>query len=113
MCSLCGVIGGKAHWTEASGPSGASSAAGNLPTRLGERQERVRLLNAVLKSYGLTLDDWAGTAYVVRTRTGRSALVENLAQLWASAEGLLGRSCDPLDPDLLAALARGAGAAES
>lgn len=111
MCSLCGALGGKAHWTEDPRPVGVPSQASARPTRLRERQERVRLLNRVLKPYGLTLDDWAGTAYVVRSRTGQSALVDNLTQLWSAAETMQGRPCDPLDGELLAALSPRAGPA--
>jgi hypothetical protein len=106
MCSLCGVLGGTVHWTEERRPAGAPAESGPPPTRLRERQQRVRLLNLVLKSYGLTLDDWAGSSYILRTRTGQSALVDHLTQLWAAAERLQHRACDPLDPDLLQSLSR-------
>ena len=108
MCSLCGVLGGKTHWTESSGPGGSLAEAGLYASRAGERQERVRLLNRVLAPFALTLDDWAGASYVVRTRTGQSAIVENLTQLWAAAERLQKRPCDPLAPELILALAGGA-----
>jgi hypothetical protein len=110
MCSLCGVLGGTVHWTEERRPVDPQAEGGSPPTRLRERQERVRLLNLVLKSYGLTLDDWSGTSYVLRTRTGQSALVDHLTQLWATAERLQHRPCDPLDPDLLRALSGSAAA---
>jgi hypothetical protein len=70
------------------------------------RQELTRLLCGVLKPYGLTVDDWAGSAYLLRTRTGNSVLVENLSQLWAQAEAMQRRACDPLDAGLLAELKR-------
>lgn len=104
MCSLCGVLGGKAHWTEEARPAGDTAGAAR-PMRLRERQERVRLLNLVLGAYGLTVDDWAGTSYVLRTRTGRIALVNHLTELWIQAEKMQRRPCDPLDPELLRSLA--------
>lgn len=104
MCSLCGVLGGKTHWTESSGPAGSLAEAGLYATRGAERQERVRLLNRVLRPFGLTLGDWAGASYVLRSRTGQSELVENLTQLWPAAERLQKRPCDPLDPEVIAAL---------
>ena len=58
-----------------------------------------------MKHYGLSLGDWTGSTYVLRTHTGRTQLVENLAELWAAAETLTGREIDPLDPALLARLA--------
>ena len=69
-----------------------------------ERQERVRLVNRVLDPFGLVLAEWAASSYVLRTKTGRSEMVPDLGALWPAAERLLGRPCDPLDPDLLARL---------
>ncbi len=105
MCSLCGVLGGRGHWTDAA--TNPATFRGRLDgsTRRGERQQRTRLVNAVLAHYGLTLSDWAGASYVLRTGTGRTALVENLTELWAAAEDLVKAPCDPLDESLLAALA--------
>jgi hypothetical protein len=65
---------------------------------------RVALLNRVLSHYGLSLSDWAGSVYTLRDAKGRSAVVSDLGSLWGEAEKLTGRSLDPLDPDLLAAL---------
>ena len=104
MCSLCGVLGGRGHWTESS--ANPEAFAGNDVTRRRERQSRTRLANRVLSHYGLSLSDWSGHAYVLRTRTGRTAMVDSLGALWASAEALLGAPCDPLDESLIAALGR-------
>ncbi len=119
--------GGERHWTEraaspaifgaanADGAAGAAAAgsgggtvgAGRPPvTAAHERQQRVRLVNRVLDPLGLVLSDWSASSYVLRTKTGRSALVPHLGELWPAAERLLGRPCDPLDPDLLSRLAR-------
>ena len=106
MCSLCGVLGGKGHWTDSSTTPEAFRSRSEATTRRRERQERTRLANAVLKHYGLTLADWAGASYVLSTRTGRKVLVDNLAEVWAAAESLGKTSCDPLDDTLLTALAR-------
>lgn len=108
MCSLCGVLGGKTHWTEEPRPAEALPEGAARHTRLRERQERVRLLNLVLNAYGLTVDDWGGTSYVLRKRTGQSAIVNHLTELWAAAERMQRRPCDPLDPELVAALASAA-----
>jgi len=94
MCSLCGVLAGADHWTDAGG-----AASGQA------RQVRTRVANAVLDHYGLRLDEWAG-GLVLRNRTGRSAILPHLGALWPAAEDLAGRTCDPLDPALLAALDR-------
>jgi hypothetical protein len=65
---------------------------------------QLRLLNRVLSHYGLRLDEWAGRVYVLRDRTGRTAVVEDLSAMWREADRLLGRPLDPLDPELLASL---------
>jgi hypothetical protein len=33
--------------------------------------------------------------------TGRTEIIDHLAHLWSSAEAMIGRPCDPLDPALL------------
>ena len=119
MCGLCGMFAGDRHWTEraaspaifgAAGRTGDSGGDGSPPrtrvTPARERQERVRLVNRVLDPLGLVLAEWAASSYVLRTKTGRSEMVPDLGALWPAAERLLGRPCDPLDPDLLARLAR-------
>jgi hypothetical protein len=47
------------------------------------------------------VDEWEGTAYVLRTRTGESVLCADLATLFVEAERLARRPLDPLDPELL------------
>jgi hypothetical protein len=93
MCSLCGVLG-QPHWAEA----GSSRRA---------RIERVRLVKRILGHFGLVLDDWSGSVYIVRDRKGRAEVVDDLGGLWAAAERLAGRPLDPLDPALVTALDRG------
>jgi hypothetical protein len=58
-------------------------------------------VNRVLDHFGLRLDDWAGRVYVLRDRTGRTAVVDNLGILWTEAARLAGRPLDPLDPGLI------------
>ncbi len=105
MCSLCGVLGGRAHWTDSASHADAFPNRAET-TRRAERQHRTRIANAVLGHYGLALTDWTGASYVLATRTGRTAMVDNLSELWASAEALLGAPCDPLDESLIAGLGR-------
>ena len=104
MCSLCGVLYGRAHWTESSGSPEAFQSRHEPHTRIRERQERVRVVNQVLKHYGLRLSDWQGNSYMLHQSTGRTELVENLSELWTAAEGLIKRPLDPLNADLLASL---------
>ena len=111
MCSLCGILAGKGHWTESAANPEVFDGRDERHTVARERQQRTRILNVVLAHYGLSVSDWAASRYVLRSRTGRSALVANLNELWAEAERLLGRPCDPLDPSLLSELSRAEAAA--
>jgi hypothetical protein len=90
MCVLCNVLV-EEHWADGAGGRRA-------------RVFRVRLLNRVLRFYGLRLDDWSGRVLVLRDAKGRSAVVADLGSLWREAERLAGRKLDPLDPALLATL---------
>jgi hypothetical protein len=100
MCGLCGILGGGEHWTDRPGERAA---------RRRERLERVRLVNAVLRHYGLKLEDWQGSSFLLTSRTGRMEIVDSLGALWPVATQLAGRRLDPLDPALVAALERQAG----
>jgi hypothetical protein len=104
MCALCGILGGSGEWSDsASAP--ATFANRTAPqTRLRERQDRTRLLNAVLKYHGITVKDWSGNSYLLSGRTGRTAIVNSVGEIWSAMERIGGRSCDPLDDDYLNAL---------
>jgi hypothetical protein len=104
MCGLCGVLGADDHWTEAAGNTRAFETSTRRRTRRQERLHRVAIGNKILARYGLQLSEWQGSSYVLRTRTGRSEIVPHLAALWPVAEALAGRPCDPLDPEIIAAL---------
>ena len=107
MCSLCGTLGGKGHWTDTSSTPDAFRASTVPMTSQRERRQRVALVNKILKHYALTLEDWEGTSYLLRSRTGRTEIVNNLSDMWAMAETMIHRPCDPLDPRLLSALSGG------
>jgi hypothetical protein len=101
MCALCGVLGGKEHWTAPVKREGVY-ALGEEPTdRRRERRRRISEANAILGLFGLSLEDWQADSYILRNRTGKSAIVANLAVLWPVAEALAGRPLDPLDPKIL------------
>jgi hypothetical protein len=90
MCGLCGVLLSES-WAEEAGDRRA-------------RVLRLKLLNRVLAHFGLRLDEWGGRVYVLRDRTGRTAMVDDLSAIWREAERLAGGPLDPLDPELLARL---------
>jgi hypothetical protein len=97
MCALCGVLGSEDHWTDGWQPF----FTGEPPTRRARRLARVAAANLVLTEFGLRLADWEGAKYQLSSRTGRTEIVDNLAQVWQAAERILGRACDPLDPSLI------------
>ena len=105
MCSLCGILAGRGHWTESASSPEVFARRAEIHTPGRERQHRTRILNVVLGHYGLSLSDWTAGKSVLRSATGRSALVEDVGGLWPAAERLAGRPLDPLDPALLASFA--------
>lgn len=105
MCGLCGVFGSEGHWTDAAG-NDAVFGDGARVTRLQERRYRVGLANRILRHYGLTLNDWDGRSFVLRSHTGQARLVDHIAAVWPVAARLSPRAPDPLDPALLARLQR-------
>lgn len=74
--------------------------------RLRDRDRRARMASTALEAWGLSLQDWEGSSYILRDRKGNSAVVPDLAQVWQAAEVMTGAPLDPLDPELLAALRR-------
>lgn len=106
MCSLCGVLGGAEHWADAAARPGVYTRNLERTDRRRERTNRVAEANRILAAYALTLSDWQGSSYVLANRTGKNEIVEDLGHLWPAAERMIGRHCDPLDPDLIARLER-------
>jgi len=108
---LCGQdFVAQAHWTDRHVEDRARAAApGSDPVeyqgaRRRDRGHRVALTNQILGHYGLRVEDWGGSKYVLRDRKGRAELVQHLGALWPVAAKLAGRTLDPLDPDLLEAI---------
>jgi hypothetical protein len=104
MCALCGVLGGPEHWTDAAPRDGVFTRTADPLQRRRERMARVACARRVLGFYRLSISDWQGTSFVLSAATGKTAIVEDMTHLWAEAERLLGRPCDPLDPALIAHL---------
>jgi len=102
VCSLCGTLAAGPHWADGStdrGQVGARRAA------LRQRLVRAALLDRVLAPFGLRVEEWEETAYVLRSATGETVLASDLTALLAEAERLARRPLDPLDPAYLARLA--------
>ena len=101
MCSLCGIFGSNGHWTDAAARPGVFTRNVDPLQRRRERAQRVDCARRVLACYGLTLSDWQASSFLLSTATGKTELIEDLGHLWAAAERLSGRHCDPLDPELI------------
>lgn len=102
MCSLCGVLGGNEHWADAVARPGVYTRNVERIDRRRERANRVAVANRVLAAYALSITDWQGASYLLANRTGRTEIIEDLGHLWPAAERMIGRACDPLDPELIA-----------
>ncbi len=107
MCGFCNLLTGETHWTEAGTDAGRDVAPPTGHARYLDRHTRVALVNRILEHYGCTVASW-GRKYIVRSRTGQTALVDHLPQIWASIETIARKPVDPLDPALLARLRRAA-----
>jgi hypothetical protein len=106
MCALCGVLGGAEHWTAAVARPGVFTRNTDTVSRRRERASQVAAANRVLQHYRVSLADWQGTAFVLSSATGKTEIVDHLGHLWAIAEGLTGKRCDPLDAELIRAMER-------
>lgn len=98
MCGLCGALGQEDHWSVAKSAGPAERAR--------MRRSRIALLNRILASRRLSIEDFQGGAYVLSTPTGRREVLQDLGMLWRIVEDMLGDPIDPLDPSLLERLAR-------
>ncbi|MEQ8344192.1 MAG: hypothetical protein RIB84_09175 [Sneathiellaceae bacterium] len=101
MCALCGVLGVEHHWSAAPTGPAAQAASADPAQRRADRRHRIAAVNAVLAPARLKVAEWRGTAYLLRSATGRTHVVDSLADLWPAAQAMAGRSLDPLDPALL------------
>jgi hypothetical protein len=103
MCGLCGILGIEGDWTDAPAVPFSNARATPRAARL----RRVQVVNRILVKFGLELSDWQGAQYQLTSRTGRTEIVDNLAQVWQAAERILGRACDPLDAALIERIEQG------
>ncbi|WP_120930080.1 hypothetical protein [Helicobacter pylori] len=116
MCVLCGELISSFHWTDGTDGSGSYenenlkgqnaliSTNENAKERKRARLKRVRLLNQILAFYGLKINDWQGTKFVLCDKKGQSVIVNDLGDLWDKAQNLAKKEMDALDSHLLAFL---------
>lgn len=101
MCEVCAVFGVGRHWTDAASLANAEQPAPDIARYRAERRRRVRVINGLLQSAGITVSDWDGESYWVARVDGRGERAADLAQVWAVAGRLAARSFDPLSVDFL------------
>ncbi|GAA9378155.1 hypothetical protein BTM415_03130 [Helicobacter pylori] len=120
MCVLCGELISSFHWTDGTDGTDGSGSYENDENLKGQntlisanenareckrvRLKRVGLLNQILVFYGLKMDDWQGTKFVLRDKKGQSVIVNDLGDLWDKAQNLAKKEMDALDSNLLAFL---------
>ena len=108
MCILCGEFVAHVHWTDRRYEDEVRASVITVGefdrARTRDRLRRASLANRVLSHYNLRIEDWAGSKYLLRDRTGRTELVGDLGSMWPAASRMAGRPLDPLDPALQKAL---------
>ncbi|PDW12289.1 hypothetical protein BB390_07735 [Helicobacter pylori] len=117
MCVLCGELISSFHWSDENygsdsyeidenlkDPNALISANENARERKRARLKRVGLLNQILAFYGLKINDWQGTKFVLHDKKGQSVIVNDLGDLWDKAQNLAKKKMDALDSNLLAFL---------
>ncbi|MFB1289190.1 hypothetical protein ACEWX7_00020 [Helicobacter pylori] len=117
MCVLCGELISSFHWSDENygsdsyeidenlrEPNALISANENARERKRARLKRVGLLNQILAFYGLKINDWQGTKFVLCDKKGQSVIVNDLGDLWDKAQNLAKKKMDALDSHLLAFL---------
>ena len=106
MCILCGELVSSFHWSDMNlvGQKATISVNENARERKRARLKRVKLLNEILRFYGLKIADWQGSKFVLSDKKGQSLIVNDLGDLWDKARDLAKRDIDALDNKLLAFL---------
>lgn len=103
MCILCGELVSSFHWSDVSfaEEKATISINENARERKRARLKRVKLLNGILCFYGLKIDDWQGSKFVLYDKKGQSIIVNDLGDLWDKAKSLAKQDIDALDINLL------------
>lgn len=93
MCGLCGMFGEETHWVTLLESNGQSS---DSVRRRQLRARRIAIINRLLEPHHIKVSDWQGAQYQLCGATGKTALAENLSQIWLAVESISGRPFDPL-----------------
>jgi hypothetical protein len=97
MCEVCAIFGAGEHWSDFGRLRNEKFPFDDIQHYRDERKRRIHLLNVVLAEIDVSCEDWDGEALMLFDRTGRSMLAPTLNDVWPAAEGLSGRTVDPLD----------------
>lgn len=103
VCVLCGDLITQVHWTDHREDDNSSTVivgGANQRSRMRERQRRTYMTNHILSFFGLRVDDWGGSKYILSDKKGNSEIVLDLGQVWYAAEKLIHHKIDPLDTEL-------------
>lgn len=92
MCGLCGVIAEQRDWSD-----GISK---DIPKRQ-ERYRKIKIINQILKYYGVNVSDFQGVNYLLQNKTGKMAVVNGLSALWSEVHLMINRDIDVLDDQFL------------
>jgi hypothetical protein len=103
MCVLCTGAILQVHWTDRRNGEGVPDGD-QLRFYRRERLHRASLANKILCHYGLKVEDWNGSKFVLSDRKGRQEIIDDLGGLWPAAEKMAGYKLNPLDPVLIGKL---------
>lgn len=100
MCGLCGALGGEDHWA-----TGIADPEQTRYERRRARGYRIDLINRVLSTRRISVEDFQGASYVLANATGKHAIAQDLGGIWQQAESMMQDPLDPLDSNFLKSLA--------
>ena len=95
MCGVCGVLGGRRHWSAGAGVHDGAVT----PTQRAERAQLARLLDRITQRRAVRVSTWTGTSFLVSGPTGATEIAETLADVWRALDRLAARPVDPLDDE--------------
>lgn len=101
MCGLCGLWGGKAHWSTKSQNPKVFGETFASSERLRERNHQRMVLNRITRPFGVIVRDWETSQWILEHVNGGSEVVESIAVFWSSVEILSKRKIDPLSAALI------------
>lgn len=103
MCILCGELITTFHWSDENFKTQDCEiiVGEHQRDRMRSRLKRTRLLNRILAFYGLNLQEWQGSKFILMDKKGQTLIVNDLGDLWQKAEQIHKNPLDALDSKLL------------